>query len=197
VELNLGQEQSAHLIRPLREAAAPGALSQSATLSIKEQFMPHAHLNSRANHFAPWLLPFLVAVAGCGSSSENPTGPGADTVAPTVTSTNPPHGAAGVAVITASFSEAMDASTITATTFALRGPGTTPVIGTVTYNATTGMASFVPTSALSTATAYTAMITTGATDVAGNALAINHVWSFTMWASPKSRSPQHLAEPRS
>ena len=62
------------------------------------------------------LAAFLVATAGC-SDSDNPTGPGADTVAPTVSSTNPANGATGVAIITASFSEALDPSTITTSTF--------------------------------------------------------------------------------
>jgi hypothetical protein len=60
-----------------------------------------------------WLVAVLLtAAAGCGSDDNNPVGPG-DTVAPTVSSTNPANGATGVAVITASFSEAMNASTIT------------------------------------------------------------------------------------
>jgi hypothetical protein len=122
-------------------------------------------------------------MAGCSSSSkDNPTGPG-DTVAPTVVSTNPANGATGVAVITASFSEAMSASTITTATFTLTGPGTTAVTGTVGYNASMDLASFTPASALAPSTAYTATITSGAKDVAGNALTSNHVWSFTTSAA--------------
>ena len=71
------------------------------------------------------LAAFLVLAAGCGSDDKNPTGPvgnTGDTTAPTVTSTNPGNGATGVAVITASFSEAMNASTITTSTFTLEGP---------------------------------------------------------------------------
>ena len=57
------------------------------------------------------LAVILIAMAGC--SDKNPSGPGGDNVAPTVSSTNPANGATGVAVITASMSEAMNASTIT------------------------------------------------------------------------------------
>jgi len=96
-----------------------------------------------------------------------------------VSSTNPLNGATGVAIITASFSEAMNASTITTATFAVSGPGVTPVVGTVAYNASSGVARFTPTNALALGTAYTATITTGARDVAGNALASNHVWGFS------------------
>ncbi len=119
----------------------------------------------------------LVAASGCGSDDN--TNPGGDTVAPTVSSTNPIDGATGVAVITASFSEAMDASTITTATFAVNGPGATPVTGVVDYDASTNIARFTPTGALAPSTAYDASISTGAKDVAGNALENRHEWSFT------------------
>ncbi len=145
----------------------------------------------RTSIFAAWpLAVLLVAISGC--SSDNSTEPGVDTVPPTVSSTNPPNGATGVAVITASFSEAMDAATITATTFTVTGPGTTPVTGTVAYNASTHIASFTPTSALVASTAYTATITTGAKDLAGNALTSNHAWSFTTSATTGSQAAPAL-----
>ena len=124
----------------------------------------------------------LAVMAGC-SSSDNPVSPGGDTLAPTVSSTNPINGATGVAVMTASFSEAMNASTITTSTFTVTGPGSTPVVGTVSYDASTHMARFIPTSALAVGTVYTARITTGAKDAAGNALASNYSWSFTTAAA--------------
>ena len=99
---------------------------------------------------------------------------------PTVISQTPPNGTAGVcpnSVVTATFSEAMNPATITASTFTLQGPGTTAVAGVVTYNAST--ATFTPSSALALNTLYTATITTGAQDLSGNALASNFVWSFT------------------
>lgn len=125
------------------------------------------------------LVLVLAAFAGCCSDDDSPTGPGGDTVRPTVIANNPLNGGTGVAIITATFSEAMNPTTINSTTFTLRGPGTTPVAGTVTYNATTRIARFTPTNALAVSTLYTATITTGATDVAGNALLNNHVWTFT------------------
>jgi len=131
------------------------------------------------------LAALLIAMAGCGS--DHPSGPTVDTVAPTVSSTNPGNGATGVAVITASFSEGMDASTITAATFTVSGPGGTPVAGNVTYDASTRIARFTPTGALGVGAAYTATITTGVKDAAGNALASNHVWSFTTWSSASNQ----------
>jgi hypothetical protein len=132
-------------------------------------------------------LAVLLVVAGC-SKSDNPAAPAGDTVAPTVSSTNPANGATGVATITASFSEEMNASTITPTTFTVNGPGATPVAGTVTYSASPALARFVPASPLAAGTTYTATITTGARDVAGNALAGAHVWNFTTFTTAGSQS---------
>jgi hypothetical protein len=135
-------------------------------------------MNRRNNTLAGWTAATLLVLVGC-SSTDHTTGPTVDTTAPTVSSTNPLNGATGEAVITVSFSEAMTASSISATTFTLTGPGATAVAGTVSYNASTYIATFTPTSALSAATAYTATVTSGVKDVAGNALASNHAWSFT------------------
>ena len=102
-----------------------------------------------------------------------------DAIAPTVVSTDPAPNATGVAlnkVISATFSEAMNPTTINNTTFLLK-QGTTLIPGTVTYSGST--AYFVPTTNLTASTVYTATITTGAKDLAGNALAANYVWSFT------------------
>jgi len=74
------------------------------------------------------------------------------------------------------FSKALDPSTITNVTFTLM-QGTTPVTGTVTYAGVT--ATFTPTANLAASTVYTATITTGVKDLAGNALAANYSWSFT------------------
>jgi hypothetical protein len=137
------------------------------------------------------LAVLLVVAAGCSSNSNNPTAPAGDTVAPTVSSTNPANGATGVAIISASFSEAMNASTITPTSFTVNGPGAVPVAGTVTYSTSPILARFAPTSALAAGTIYTATITTAAKDVAGNSLATPYVWNFT--TSATSGSPGAVA----
>jgi len=107
------------------------------------------------------------------------TGATADTAAPTVTFTNPVDTAIGVILskkVQATFSEAMDPSTISTATFTLMD-GVTPVSGTVTYVGL--VATFTPKSSLADSTTYTAKITTAAEDLAFNALASNYVWSFT------------------
>ena len=139
-------------------------------------------------------LAMLLAIsAGCSKDSKGPTTPGGDTTAPIVSSTNPVNGATGVAVITATFSEAMSASTITTSTFSMTGPGATPVPGTVTYDASNHMARFTPSSPLAASTAYTATISVGAKDAAGNPLASSTVWSFTTFASSSSQAAPALA----
>lgn len=106
-----------------------------------------------------------------------------DNTPPIVSSTTPANGATNVAIsttVTATFSEAMDATTISGTTFTLKTTvGATTVAGTVSYNAGTRTATFTPTSPLANNTSYTATITTGVKDAAGNAMVANKVWAFT------------------
>src|SRR5205085_3550563 len=86
------------------------------------------------------------------------TGTAPDTTAPTVTSTVPADTAVGVPVntpISATFSEPMNAATLTAATFTLRGPGATPVSGIVSYDAPTRVATFTPTGPLAPSVTYT------------------------------------------
>lgn len=111
------------------------------------------------------------------------------TGAPTVISTVPAGGATLVAVntlVSATFSEPMNAATINGVTFTLTGPGVTPVAGAVTYAGTT--ATFTPATVLAANTLFTATITTGAQDPAGAALAANFVWTFTTVSQPKVTS---------
>lgn len=118
-----------------------------------------------------------------------------DTTAPTVTTTTPADGATGVAIstpITATFSEAMDPTTITTATFSVKTTtGGTNVPGSVSYNPSTFVATFTPSSPLANNTGYTVTITTGAKDVAGNALAANKVVAFT--TIPDTTSPTVLS----
>jgi methionine-rich copper-binding protein CopC len=117
------------------------------------------------------------------------TGAAPDITPPTVTSTTPTNTASGVPVssqVTATFSEAMNPATITANTFTLQQGGIS-VTGLVSY--ASGTATFVPATNLLGNTLYTATITTGVTDMAGNALAANFVWTFTTGAAPDITPP--------
>jgi hypothetical protein len=115
----------------------------------------------------------------------DPSGAGSsDVTPPTVTGMSPATGETGVAVagnVAGTFSEAMDASTVTASTFTLT-EGTTTVPASVTYDAGNKAAVLDPTAELAAGTAYTATIkggTNGVKDSAGNALATDKTWTFT------------------
>ena len=113
------------------------------------------------------------------------TGPTADTTPPTVSFTSPVNGSTAAPVkqkVNAAFSEYMDPATITAATFTLK-QGNTPVSGKVTSTASN--ATFTPASKFEKGKAYTATITTGAKDLAGNAMAHDYVWNFTAYSEPK------------
>ncbi|MDP3581312.1 MAG: Ig-like domain-containing protein, partial [Ignavibacteria bacterium] len=107
------------------------------------------------------------------------TGAAAVITPPTISSTDPVNSEINVPLnqqIAATFSKTMNASTITASTYTLM-QGTTSIAGFISYSGTTAI--FSPTSNLAPNTVYTATITSGAKDLAGNALANNYVWTFT------------------
>lgn len=133
----------------------------------------------------------LFAFAAC-SDDDDPTRPPADVTAPTVTGTNPAHNAVGVAVITASFNESLDPATVSASTLTLTGPGATAVSGTVSYTSSPSIARFTPAASLAAGTTYTATVTTGVEDLAGNALAAAYLWSFTTAATTGAQTAPDL-----
>ena len=117
------------------------------------------------------------------------TGATPDTTPPTVSSTVPATGATNVPVgnaMAATFSEAMDPLSISSATFTLQ-QGATPIAGVVSYAGVT--ATFKPTGNLAPNVLFTATITTGAKDLAGNALVSNYVWTFTTGATPDTTPP--------
>lgn len=126
------------------------------------------------------------------------TGDAPDTSLPMVNSTDPLNNATGVAlnkVISLTFSEAMDASTINTSTLTLK-QGNTSITGIVALNLAKTIATFTPASPLAFGLVYTATISTGAKDLAGNALAANTVLTFTTVTAPptvSSTDPLNLA----
>jgi hypothetical protein len=107
------------------------------------------------------------------------TGTIAEVTLPVIISTDPLNGATGVAtnkIVTATFSEQMNPLTINNITFVLK-QGSTSVLGSVTYSGLT--ARFSPSLPLASNTIYTATITTGAMDLAGNAVEADYIWNFT------------------
>lgn len=115
-----------------------------------------------------------------------------DTTRPAVTSTVPADGDTAVATntkITARFSEEMDPATISATSFTLTSPGPTAVAGSVSYAVGARTATFAPTAILASGITFTATITTVATDLAGNALLVDKVWTFTTGTATDASAP--------
>ncbi|HEY1160453.1 MAG TPA: Ig-like domain-containing protein [Terracidiphilus sp.] len=118
----------------------------------------------------------VVFIAGCGQET---------VTIPSVVSTIPANGATDVVInttISATFSVAMNPSTISATTFTVTGPGGTAVAGAVTYSGVT--ATFTPSAVLAYGTLYTGTITAGATDLGGTNLLASYSWSFRTVTPP-------------
>ena len=120
----------------------------------------------------------------------------ADITPPTVLSVVPAIGATGVLTssnVVITFSEAMDPATIDGTTITLRDGGGSLVPATVSYNATSQAATLSPLAVLAYETSYTATVlgapAPNVTDVAGNALAADYVWSFTTEDAPGINCP--------
>src|SRR5450631_4191889 len=121
---------------------------------------------------------FISILSGCGGGGG---GTWTEPVTPStvkVTSSVPANGAKDVftnARIRATFSGAMDPASITSTTFTVQPSGPPlgqKVVGVVSYDAATRTATFTPpASNLAASTTYTATITTGTKDPAGNPLA--------------------------
>jgi len=110
-----------------------------------------------------------------------------DTTAPAVMSTVPTADATGVdrtTNVTATFSEDMDSSSVNGQTFKLFKKGsTTKIDATVSYpdsNSAPYKAKLDPSNSLRNGVTYKAVVTTGAKDLAGNSLAQQQKWFFTV-----------------
>lgn len=108
-----------------------------------------------------------------------------DRTAPTISSTSPADGDAAVlldATIAVTFSEPMDTSTITSSSFTLDNG----VSGTLSFNSNNTVATFTPSSYLTNYTTYTVSLANTITDSAGNAIAASS-FSFTaaVWQGVK------------
>ena len=105
---------------------------------------------------------------------------------PSVTSETPASGATNVDVSTAptaTFNGAVQPSTIT---FTLKSSSGT-VAGSSSYNSTTNVTTFTPTSALANNTTYTATVS-GAQSMSGVSMTAPFSWSFTTAAASSTIS---------
>jgi len=139
----------------------------------------------------------LISASGFPLDSYNSTNYWVDVVfsttrpaGPTVHSVTPAAGATGVnvgGVITATFNEMMEPSSIYTSTFELRDAGGALVPASVVAGGETPTVTLTPTSPLAYGMTYTAMIKGGATGVqnlSGNTMTTNYSWSFTTAVTP-------------
>ncbi|MBC7750804.1 MAG: DUF3494 domain-containing protein [Candidatus Saccharibacteria bacterium] len=121
------------------------------------------------------------------------TRPAVTITVPATTNPGPTTGVAANTAITAVFTKDMAPATINTSTFTLSctAPCVAPT-GSVSYSVGSKTAVFLPAAALTAGSAYTATITSAATDLAGNALggntaplpaASNYVWKFNTSAA--------------
>ena len=120
---------------------------------------------------------------------------------PTVSATNPSNGnqfaststtgvAAGGKQITATFSLPMNAATINASSFSLAPQGGAALVpASVTYNATTRVATLTTAAALLANTSYTGVIQSSATSAAGTPVGCPYAWTFKTAAVAAAGAP--------
>jgi hypothetical protein len=130
------------------------------------------------------LIAFATAWAVVGNSQNE----GPDSLAPRVTATSPAPGATGVTLnqpITVTFSQQMSPASMSASLI-LHKPNGTLLSGGATFGRTVVLRPAVD---LRPNTAYTAEVTTEATDLAGVALGHEFEWDFTTGVSSDTTKP--------
>jgi len=136
---------------------------------------------------APLVMAFAAAITtACGGGGG---GGLVDNTPPTVVTTDPPSNAVGVQLndpIIATFSEPLDPASVSVASFQVTDDMSNPVNGIVSVSGRDVRFTPAP-NALVKSALYHAMLTTGITDLAGNALATAFSWDFTttvnIWAS--------------
>jgi len=112
-----------------------------------------------------------------------------DTTAPSLTFRSPASGATGVASntsIVVAFSEAVNPATVTGSQFTLSSAGGA-VTGTVSYDAASWTATFIPWAPLAPSTAYTVSLA-NIQDLSGLSIAATS-WTFTTGTTPDTTPP--------
>jgi N-acetylneuraminic acid mutarotase len=118
----------------------------------------------------------------------------ADVKPPTVTRVDPANGERNVPLrgqIRATFREALQPATVTSSTFVLTDMAGNKLAGAVSY--ADGVAIFSPARALDPLSLFTATITTGIKDQAGNALVTPFTWTFITDPGPDVTGPSVIA----
>ncbi len=171
------------LLRDQHGSAVSGTVTVDAS-GRTATFVPAAPLDSPRTYTATVTTGVRDAAGGNALAADHSwrfsTGAVPDTAPPRVTATDPPAASACMATlgtISATFDEPIDPLTLSPATFLLRDAQGGAVAGTVSYAQPT--ARFQPARSLSGGAQYTATLTTGIKDLAGNALAADYAWTFT------------------
>lgn len=117
----------------------------------------------------------------------------ADVTPPSVLSVTPVANSSAISTSinpSVSFSEAINSSTVTSSSFILK-QGSTTIPGTITCSGSN--VSFKPAATLTGNTVYTVTVTTGVKDASGNALNPAYTWSFTTAAIADVTPPSVLS----
>ncbi|HEU0023995.1 MAG TPA: DUF4082 domain-containing protein [Thermoleophilaceae bacterium] len=118
-----------------------------------------------------------------------------DVRGPTITDLSPDAGASDVprdTEVSAGFDEPLAPASVSGATFTLRDETGNAVPSDVSYDAQTRVATLTPQAQLAYATTYTARLEGGAggiADLAGNALADDRTWSFTVASQSPAEGP--------
>jgi hypothetical protein len=108
-------------------------------------------------------------------------GSSTDTIPPEITDVSPASGVTGVQVnsaIVASFSKPIRSSTITPNTFTIKDNQGNRVTGIIIISEDKKIVTFTPEPSLKGNTDYTVTIAKGVTDLAGNTMKSDKVWTF-------------------
>jgi len=161
------------------EQLVPGVISYSGTTAL---FTHAAHFDPNAIYVAK-ISKDVKDLAGNALGADFrwtfSTGMIPDVISPLVSNTSPSDSAIGVPlnqIVEVTFSEPMNATTITTANFMVM-QGATPITGYVTYTDTTAKIS--PAVNLAPNTEYTASVSVNVEDLAGNSLDSIYVWKFT------------------
>ena len=152
----------------------------------------------RLSIYVTTLSCLLVACGGSGGQDPILGTPGMD-ITPSVVSTTPATQTPVVsnvinnARVTAKFNTDMNAASLSTTSFTVACPASTPVTGTVTYDAANRLAILRHASVFPSGTTCEAKVTTAATNTAGTALVNDYVWSFTTQSSSDTTPPTVVA----
>lgn len=171
----------------------PGALSYDAASRVAS-FTPSSPLTAGAA-YAVTITTGITDVAGNPLAApvifSFTAAQAVDHTQPEIASRAPAPGDTGVAVsspIRVGFNEPMNQSSISNNTFSLSVTGGASVTGVVSFDPSTRVATFTPSSPLLNSQSYTVRVTSGITDVAGNPLA-DETWTFTTSAPADATPP--------